>query len=166
MASTFAMNETYGTSGSPTSVDTSYLNLLAANVASGSDASMAPAANPIALPASGTNYSFERYFRAHFTGTFTSISTITFYKSAGSLGTGIGITCGTTGNATYTTPVNTASSYSSAVPTTSGGAVSFGPTSLSAAGYSYYGVMQMTVASTASSGVVATQTYRFAWQEV
>jgi hypothetical protein len=166
MASSFAMSETYG-AGSGTTTDTSYLNLLAASVASGADATTAPAANPIALPGSGTNYSFERYFRAHWTSTFTSISSITFFKQAGSLGTGIGINCGTTGNGTYTAAVNTASSVATAgIPTSSGSAIAFGPTSLTSAGYSYYGVMQMTVASTASSGVVATQTYRFAWQEV
>jgi hypothetical protein len=166
MASTFAMNETYGTSGAPTSVDTTALNLLGANVASGSDTTTAPAANPIALPASGTNYSYERWCRAHFTGSFTSITNIGFFKYAGSLGTGVGINEGTTAGA-FATPVNTASSVATAgIPTSAGSATTVGPASITTAGYSQYVVLQMTVASTASSGVVATQTYRFTWQEV
>jgi hypothetical protein len=231
--STFKFAEHYG-SGAGTKADTDYLNLLAANIASGSDTTTTPSANPIALPTSGTNYSFERWFQAHFTGTFTSItalklykptrvftvtaanatvgatytnngmtftvvatiaggttlvcttsggdseasgtltkasgsgdSTITFSAVTNGLPTGITIKCGTTGGTSYTAAVNTESAVATAdIPTTSDTALSVGPASIVAAGYSNYCVAQLHVASTASNGVLPTQTFRFFWQEV
>lgn len=163
MASTFAVSESYGTSGSQTTADTTAINLLSTNTASGSDTTTNTAAAPITIPAASNAYSYERYIRGHWTGTFTSISSVTFWKKSGTLGTGVTINAASKGNQTYATPVNTASSIATAaIPTTQGA----GLTPAYSTAFSDYVVLQLVVASTASSGNIGTITYTFGWNEV
>jgi hypothetical protein len=64
---------------------------------------------PIAVLSSGTAYSYERWAKLEFKGTFNAITAVKFYKSAGTLSdSGLDVMAGTT--ATGATPVNTASS--------------------------------------------------------
>ena len=164
MASTFTVAESYGVS--PTVVDpATYINLLGANAASGSDATTAPNANPIAIPAAGSAYSFERWLRGHWVSTFTSITSVTFTRHLGALGTGVTMKAGNTGTSSYATAVNTASGVATTAITTLDTTIS-DATSLTAAGYSFYFVVQLIVASTAAQGTIGTMTYRFAWNEV
>ncbi len=170
MASTFNFSETYGASASPTTTDTSYVNLLSADTSSGSDATTKTTANPIVIPQSGYAYSYERWIRGHWTGTFTSISDVYFWKQSGGLPTGVKIKAKKK-DTTYVTPVNTASTYAGAsgnegtmtndIPTATG---SINPAY--ASNYSDYIVMQLVVASTATSGVTSDLVYRFGWNEV
>jgi len=162
MASSFTAAETYGTSPG-TRVDTSYINLLSASIASGSDTTTVPNANPIAIPPSSNSYSYERWIQGHWTSSFTSISSITFWKYSGTLGTGVTLNAGLVGSTTYSTPVNTASAIATTGIPTSQGA---GLTPTYSANYCYYIVLQLVVASTASSGSIGTMDYRFGWNEV
>lgn len=167
MAASFTASETHGASGSPTTADNAFISLLSANIGSGTDATTNARENPVAIPGAGSAYSFERWLRGHWTGTFTSVSAIALWKNSGTLNSGFVVNLGTPGTGTYATPVATASSVATAaIPTTAGTALSLGPTTLSAAGYSYYAVVQGVIASTAASGVNPTCTWRFGWNEV
>ena len=171
MASTFKFNETYGTSPG-TSVDTSYVNLLSADTSSGTDATTKPAANPIVVPGSGYSYSYERWIRGHWTGSFTSISNVYFWKQSGDLPTGVKVKAlkKATDPTVYVTPVNTASTYAGTdghegdttndIPTATG---SINPAY--ASNFSDYVVMQLVVGNTAAAGVTSDLVYRFGWDE-
>ncbi|MEK7499230.1 MAG: hypothetical protein AAB649_01335 [Patescibacteria group bacterium] len=79
---------------------------------------LTPASNPIAA---GQN-SFEKWVRGKFSGTFTSIANLRFWKSVGSYVTGESIKAAV--NASYATPVTATSSVATAaVPTTEGTAL-------------------------------------------
>jgi hypothetical protein len=159
MAATFAFSETYGTSPG-TTADTTYVHLLSSDVASGAVGNHA--SYPITIPTSGSAYSYERYVRGHWTGTFTSISSVLFWKSAGTVGTGVTLNAGDKGNQTYASPVVTASSIAtSAIPTTSGTALELGY----ATAYSDYVVLQIVVATNGVAGANGAITYRCQWQE-
>jgi hypothetical protein len=160
MASTFAASESYG--AGPTKTDTTWYNLLSASIASGSDGTMVPNANPIAVPAAGSAYSFERWVQAHFTGTFTSITSLSFYKYSGSAPTGVTLNAGAKGNQTYVTAVNTASSVATGAIPTSAGSL----TGAYAAAFSDYFVIQAVVGTTGVAGNTNTIVYRYAWNEV
>jgi hypothetical protein len=159
MAATFAFAETHGTSPG-TTVDASFLHLLYGDVASGATGNHAT--YPVTIPATGSSYSHERWVRGHWTGSFTSISSVLFWKSAGTVGTGCTLNAGDRGSQTYASPVATASSIATAaIPTTSGAALSLGY----AANYSDYVVMQLVVAATAAAGANGAITYKCQWTE-
>jgi hypothetical protein len=159
MAATFAFSETYGVS-TGTTADTSYVHLLASDVASGNSGNHA--AYPITIPTSGTTYSYERWIRGHWTGSFTSISSVLFWKSAGTVGTGCTLNAGDKGNQTYASPVNTVSSVATAtIPTTSGTALSLGYSTA----FCDYAVLQLAVTSTGVAGANGSITYKYQWNE-
>jgi len=163
MAAVFDFSESYG--AGPTTADTDYVNLLSASIASGSDTTTVPAANPIVIPPSGTAYSYERWIRGHLTGTFTTISDVKFWKYSGTPGTGVTINGGDKGNQTYVTAVNTVSSVATTAHgswDTEGEAFALGYSTA----FSDYVVLQLAIASTAASGNIGTMQYRFGWNEV
>jgi len=163
MASTFAVSETYGDQGSPTTADTTYLNLLSTNTASGADTTTNTLAAPITIPSGADVYSYERYTRGHWTGTFTSISNVKFWKSAGTPGTGLTLNAGDKGNQTYATAVDTSSAIAtSAIPTSQGAGLALAY----ATAFCDYAVVQLVVANTAGSGYMATITYSYGWDEI
>lgn len=115
-------------------------------------------------------YSYEKWIKANFTGTFTSISNIKFWKSAGAYVTGESINF--TGQKTaYVTPTESASSYAtSAVPTAEpavnvsiGGSLSG---SLIAAGSSDFIILQASITTSASSGATNTKSFTLTYDEV
>ena len=83
MAAVFDFSESYG--ATPTVTDTDYVNLLSADIASGTDATTTPAANPIVIPAASYAYSYERWIRGHWTGTFSTVTSVNFWKQSGTL---------------------------------------------------------------------------------
>lgn len=161
MAATFAFSETYGASPG-TTVDATYIHTLGSDVASGNSTNHIN--YPITIPGAGnTNYSYERWVRGHWTGTFTSVSNVKFYKASGTVPSGDTLNAGDKGNQTYVTPVNTASSVAtSAIPTTSGAALTLGY----ATNYSDYVVLQVAMTSSRATGASGAMTYRFEWDEV
>jgi len=102
---------------------------------------------PVIIPSSGTNYSYERWVRVHFSGTFTSISNIKVYRSAGVKSDGaIGINAAATGTAA--TPVQSVSTIAiSEMPTTLASAINITPAAgpITTAGYTKYLVIQAVV---------------------
>jgi hypothetical protein len=150
MAVTCAVWEAYGASSTTA---TSYLNFLAVDEASGADATTQPASHPIAIPASTTVYSYERWFWLVWAGNSNAITSVYVWKSAGTLNTGYVINAAvkTPNPTTYVQAVTTASSYATgAIPTTQGAGLT--PTYNASGTKSDFVVSQLAVASTASAG--------------
>lgn len=122
---------------------------------------------PISVPSSGTNYSYERWVRAHFSGTFSKIDNIKFWKSAGTLSdSNLVVNAGITTSGA--TPVNTASSIAtSPIPTDVSSALDPTPTGgLNGPGYTKYIVMQLAVPSTVTTpGDIGSQTVTLRYDE-
>jgi hypothetical protein len=162
MVATFAWSETYGTSpgtvGTPTTL----------NFGSTSAIDLTPSTYPITA---GTN-SFEKFVRGGFSGSFTRIDNIQFWKSAGAYVTGESINWKGNNAGAYVTPTNATSTIATAsVPTADPGTanVSIGAVltgSLTATGFTDYVVMQMAITSTASAGPVNQKTFTLQYDEV
>lgn len=169
MAATVRWKVYTGTSASTENPDVApgtnaVLNLLSSDTYSATYQSY-----PVVIPSSGTNYSFERWFRIHFSGAFTSITNIKVYRSAGVKSDGgVGIYAGAT--ATAATPVQYISSIALAeLPTTLTSAVDITPASgsITSAGYTKYLVMQARVPSSVTAeGDFGTHTLTLSYDEV
>jgi hypothetical protein len=125
--------------------------------------------NPMVVPASGTDYSFEKWLRFKVdSGSYTEITNIRAYMDgANGFGTGVSLYAKT--ETSYATPAeaSSASGYSNAFGYTSGS-----PLTLGAGPYTSTGekgdhlVMMMTVADTASGGMLSGETLTVAWDEI
>ena len=142
MAATFQWSETNGAGATVTDGIT---NL---NYGSADAVNLVPASNTIAAG----NNSYEKYNRGKFSGTYTSVSNLRFWKSSGAYVTGEGIDA--IANASYTTPVATTSTVATAaVPTVEGSALA--PTSPGASpSYSGYLVSQLQTTGSTPAGAV------------
>lgn len=130
-------------------------------------ANLAPSTYPITA---GT-YSYEKWIRAHFSGSFTRVENIQFWKSAGAYVTGETIKW--TGQKTaYVAPTTSVSTFATtAVPTADpatanisiGGSLSG---SLIAEGDSDFIVLQTSVTTAASAGAVNQKTFTLQYDEV
>jgi hypothetical protein len=127
---------------------------------------------PATYPVIAGESSFEKYLRSKFTSTYTEISNMKFWKSAGTYGTGEGIKAAA--NATYATPSATANA-DSAVPTSLGAALAinsaegdativYGASGVS--GYSGYIRLQLDTTVSTPAGAVAQKTFIFQYDEV
>lgn len=125
--------------------------------------------NRIQVPSSGTNYSYERWMRLDFSGTFNLIDSIKAWHSAGSLSdANLDLLAGTTD--TGVTPTDSASTVATTTLTswdTEEEALDLTPDSgLTSAGYSKYLVVQLEVPSTVTTpGDIGTQTITFQYDE-
>lgn len=125
--------------------------------------------NPMVKPGAGTDYSFEKWLRFNVSGgTYTQIDNIKAYSDgANGLGTGVGLYAkavtayATPAEATATTGYTDFFTYTSGSPLDLGGD---GSTGTGEKGDHL--VMIMTVASTASGGVTASETLTFVWDEI
>lgn len=127
--------------------------------------------NPMTVPAAGTDYSFEKWLRLNAAGTFTQISNPKFYTD-GTSGFGTGVSAlakrvgayATPAEATATTGYTDIFTYTSASPLALD-SINTGP--FTATGdFGDYLVMIMTVASTATQGLLTAETLTFAWDEI
>lgn len=126
-------------------------------------------ANPMVKPASGTDYSFEKWLRMNVTGgTYTEITNVKAYSDgANGLGTGVGLHAKAV--AAYATPAEAVATtgYTDFFTYTSGAALALGAGPFSSTGEKGdHLVMIMTVADTASGGVTASETLTVAWDEI
>lgn len=110
------------------------------------------------------NNSFEKWYRGRYSGTFTTISNLKFFKSAGALPANVTIKAAA--DAAYATPVNTTSIVATVdVPTTEGTALT--PAAPSGnPDFSGYITMQMQTTVAAVPGAVPTQTFTLKYDEV
>lgn len=126
-------------------------------------------ANPMVKPASGTDYSFEKWLRFNVSaGTYTEITNIKAYTDgANGLGAGVGLFAkavpayATPTEGTATTGYTNAFTYTSAAPLTLGA----GPFTATGEKGDHL-VMLLTVDSTAPGGVTPAETLTFSWDEI
>ena len=128
--------------------------------------------NTTTYPITRGNSSFEKYIRCKFTDTFTEISNMKFWKSAGVLVTGE--TVKAAANATFATPSQTANGDSD-VPTALGSALGINsaegdPTIVYGAsgvsGYTGYIRLQLQTTGSTPAGAVNQKTFTFQYDEV
>ena len=137
------------------------------NLGSTIAANLAPSTYPITA---GT-YSYEKWFIANYSGSFTRIDNVQFWKSAGAYVTDEVINW--TGQQTeYAAPTTSASSYATtAVATADPGTanVSIGGNlsgSLTTTGASDFMILQASIGSSASAGAVNQKTFTLQYDEV
>lgn len=114
-------------------------------------------------------FSYEKYNKIKFADTFTEISNMKLWKSAGAYGTGEAIKAAA--NVAYATPVNTESAVATVdIPTTEGTALAInsaaGTATIVAAGYTDDFCTQLHTTASTPSGAVAQKTFTFQYDEV
>lgn len=132
------------------------------------DDALVDTGNPMVVPASGSDWSFQKWLRLNFTGTFTEITNLKFYTD-GANGFGTGVNAWAKTEATYATPAEETAStgYADAFSYTSGS-----PLSLGAGPYTSPGdngsflKMALEVLNTAVQGALTGETITFAWDEI
>jgi hypothetical protein len=128
--------------------------------------------NTTTYPITRGDSSFEKYIRCKFTGTYTTISNMKFWKSAGTLVTGETVKAAT--NQSFTTPSASANGDSD-VPVTEGAALTlqsaegaativYGASGVS--GYTEYIRLQLQTTGSTPSGAVNQKTFLFQYDEV
>lgn len=125
-------------------------------------------ANPLVVPASGSDWSFEKWLRLNLGGTFTQITNLKFYTD-GTSGFGTGVNTWAKAVAAFATPAQgTASTgYTDAFTYTSAAPLSLGAGPFTAAGDAgSYLVMLGEVLSTAAQGARTAETLTFAFDEI
>ncbi len=112
--------------------------------------------------------SYQKYFRAKFSDTFTEISNMKFWKSVGAYKTGEA--CKGLNNVAYATPAKTAEGGDGDVPEAVGSAWTIqsaaGTTTITAPGYTKYQRLQLRTTGSTPSGSVNTKTFTFQYDEV
>lgn len=153
MAATFEWSESNGAGETVTD------GISNANFGSVDSPNITPASNPIAA---GDN-SFEKWLRGHFTGSYTSITNLRLWKSAGTYVTGEDIKAAV--NGTYATPTDSTSVVATVtIPTTEGTALA--PTAPGASpDYSGYMTLQMNTTASTPPGSVNTKTFTLKYDE-
>lgn len=124
--------------------------------------------DPMLVPASGVDYSFEKWLQFYVSGgTYTNITNIEMYTDgSNNLGTGVNVYAKT--EATYATPAEATatSGYAELFTYTSAAPLSVGAGPYTSTGdKGDYVVMIMTVANTASSGTPTAETITWIWDE-
>ena len=123
--------------------------------------------NTSTYPITVNTASFEKYIRAKFSSTFTTISNMLFWKSAGTLVAGESITAAA--NVAFATPSATPNA-DSAIPTSSGSALviqaASGASTIVAPGYTKYIRCQLQTTGSTPSGAVNQKTFTFQYDEV
>jgi len=159
MAATYQWSESNGAGETPTD---GISNL---NFGDIDTPNIVPATYPIVA---GTN-SYQKYFRAKFTGIFTEISNMKFWKSIGVYKTDE--TCKGAVNVAYVQPVKTIEGGDGAVPETEGTAWTVQAADGSATitppeDYTKYIRLQLRTLITTPAGAVNQKTYTFQYDEV
>jgi hypothetical protein len=123
----------------------------------------APNITPASNPITAGNNGFEKWIRGHFTGSYTSISNLKFYKSAGAYVTGEDIKAAV--NTAYATPTASTSAVATVtIPTTSGTALV--PTAPGASpDYSGYIILQEQTTGSTPPGNVNQKTFTLIYDE-
>jgi hypothetical protein len=124
---------------------------------------------PASYPIVAGNNSYEKDIKAKFSGTFTEISNMKFWKSAGAYVTGEDIKADQV--TSYVQPVKTTSTRAvTTIPTTEGTALAIlsaaGTTTITAAGYSRYICLQLQTTVSTPAGAVNQKEFTFQYDEV
>lgn len=127
--------------------------------------------SPSSYPIVAGNYSYEKWIKVNFSGSFTNISEIKFWKSAGNYVTGESINF--TGQVTsFATPTDSSSSYAtSSVPVSEPGSANVSISgslsgSLTSEGSSDFIVLQSSITTEASASATNEKTFTLTYTEV
>jgi len=125
--------------------------------------------NPMVIPATGTDYSFEKWLRLKVTGApDTNMSAIKFYTD-GANGFGTGVNMYAKAVATYVQPAEATATagYTNAFSYTASAAMDLETGTVTGTGEKGdHAVLILTVASTASQGSLTPETITFAYDEI
>jgi len=125
--------------------------------------------DPIPVPASGTNYSFNKMLRLNVTGgSYSQITDIEAYSDgANGLGTGVGLFAKATASYAEPTQASATTGYTDFFTYTSGAALILGAGPFTSTGEKGDHLdMVATVADTASGGLTPSETLTIAWDEI
>lgn len=168
VAATFAWTQRYGApAGTESSLGVS------GNLFNFKKADDATAANYSSNPIVAGNKSYEVYLRAKFTGTFSKIDNLQFWRSTDfSPNTGLSVKWYPNGLSAYAQPTSGLSKAISAVPTSDPGTANLRvknflalSASLAASGYSSYIVLQLNTTSAAPAGDTSLATFTLNYDE-
>ena len=126
-----------------------------------------PNLNTTTYPITRGNASFEKYHRSKFSGTFTEISNIKFWKSAGAYVTGE--SCKAAFDVAYAQPSQTPNADSDvpvAEPGTHNVHAADGSDTIVAPGYTKYWRLQLQTTGSTPAGAVNTKTFTLQYDEV
>lgn len=124
--------------------------------------------DPMVIPTSGSDWSYEKWARLNVSGTFTQIENLKAYTD-GSNGLGTGVNAWYKTASSYSTPSQPTSSsgLTDLFTATSGSPINLGNGPYTSAGdIGSYLVMSLEVQSTASSGVTPSETLTFSYDEI
>lgn len=124
--------------------------------------------NPMVVPGAGSDWSFQKFLRLNFTGTFTNVSNLVYYTD-GSNDFGTGVLLWAQATPTYTTPAKETANtgYLDAFGYTSGAPLSLGAGPFTTPGdLGDYTKMAMEVQSTATQGALTAESQTWRWDEV
>jgi len=126
-------------------------------------------ANPMVKPASGTDWSFEKWLRLNVSGgEYTQITNIVAYSDgANGLGTGVGVFAKAESAFVQPAEATSSSGYADLFSYTSESPLSLGAGPFTETGQKgSHLVMIMSVADNASGGVTPSETLTIAWDEI
>ena len=125
--------------------------------------------NPMVIPGTGVDYSYEKWTRLKVTvAPDTNLSNLKFYTD-GANGFGTGVLLYAKAVATYVTPAEATATagYTNAFSYTSGSALDLGTAAVTGTGEKgSHCVMMMTVASTATQGSLTPETVTYSYDEI
>ena len=122
--------------------------------------------NPITVPGSSNAYSYERIIRAKWTSTYNSISSVLFWKSAGTLSDAALIINAASQSNKSNPSISASTIATSAIPTSSGTALSISTSGSTPNTVSDYIYLQLMVPSTVTTpGDIGTQTCTLQYDE-
>jgi len=123
--------------------------------------------NRLVVPGAGSIFSFQKYLRLNFQGTFTDVSNLIYYTD-GSNGYGTGVLLWAKSLAAYSTPVLETGSgtYLDAFSYTAGSPLNLGTGPFTGLGdQGNYLQQAMEVLSTATQGALTPEVQTFGWDE-
>jgi hypothetical protein len=166
MALTFRWNQRTGATGVTTTGDLG----ISGNLFNFQNQDVASAAQYTVYPITAGNNSYEVFLRGHFYGAFNKVQNVQFWKSAGTLGTGESLYWKDGGVEAYTQPLTTAVLTDAVIPTSDPGSSNVSinssqASSLSAAGFSDYIVLQLRTTTAAEAGDTETFTFTLNYDE-
>jgi len=129
----------------------------------------APNLNASSYPIVAGENSYEKFIRGKFSGTFTQISNMKFWKSAGDYKPGESIKAAA--NVSYSTPTSSTSTIATSdVPTSSSTALSIqaadGSNTITSPGYTKYICLQLQTTTSTPAGAGNTKTFTFQYDEI
>jgi hypothetical protein len=126
--------------------------------------------NPMVIPGTGSDYSYEKWLRLKITAVpDTQITNPKFYSTDGVNSFGTGVNLYAKAVTTYATPAEATATagYTDAFSYTSGSALTLGTGTYTATGeFADHTVMMMTVASTASQGSLTPESMTWSYDEI